>query len=51
MSSKELRDWGLKKKIYLYGGASGFALEEVRLTHNADQRAERRLKEQSKNFV
>ena len=38
MSSKELRDWGLKKKIYLYGGASGFALEEVRLTHNADRR-------------
>ena len=38
MSSKELRDWGLKKKIYLYGGASGFALEEVRLTYNADRR-------------
>ena len=35
MSSKELHDWGLKKKIYLYGGASSFALEEVRLTHNA----------------
>ena len=37
MSSKELHDWGLKKKIYLYGGASSFALEEVRLTHNADR--------------
>lgn len=37
MSSKEFHDWGLKKKIYLYGGASSFALEEVRLTHNADR--------------